>query len=82
MNKGIAVKGNIMFETKNRIFIKLTKDIPAKPMRDGLLSARVNHGKYRGTFQSKIIYFGQDLHSQDHILIIDYPAIFRRERRN
>jgi hypothetical protein len=79
--RGVSVKGRVLFETSNRIFIRLPQDIPASPLRhEGLVNGEVRQGRYRGSFQSKIMYFDRDLHTGEHLLIIDYPGTFRRER--
>ncbi|MBW7859417.1 MAG: hypothetical protein H3C43_14260 [Leptonema sp. (in: Bacteria)] len=81
ISRGVSVKGKLLNETSNRMLIQLQKEIPTSPFSSaGFISAEVRHGSYRNTFQSKIIYFDQDLHTKMHLLIIDYPATFKRER--
>ena len=79
--RGVSVKGRVLLETSNRILIRLQKDIPAGPLRyEGSVNGEVRQGRYRGSFQSKIAYFDRDLHTGEHLLMIEYPATFRRER--
>lgn len=81
ISRGTSVKGKLLNETANRLIVQLQKEIPTSPFSNaGFVSAEVRHGSYRNTFQSKIIYFDQDLHTGLHLLILDYPATFKRQR--
>lgn len=81
ITRGVSVRGRVLAETSNRILLRLQKDLPSVSFRqDNMVNGEVIQGRYRGSFQSKIVYFDRDVHSGEPVLMIDYPSTFRRER--
>lgn len=81
--RGSSVNGKVFLETSNRIFVGLENESPPGPFRsEGSVSAELLQGAFRCTFQSRIVYSDRDQHTGRYMVIVDYPAAFRRERQS